>query len=397
MSLTTGRGPLSPNPAGRFSTPLPDDVVYVEPFPRRIRAVLGGTTVLDTEGALLVHRPGRPPSYAFPASDLTGIASAPEPAADGFVAIAWDLPDTWFEEEEEVRGHPRNPYHRIDSLPSTRRLHVEVHGLVIVETTDTVALFDDAGTLDEGQMVERLLAAVDERTRVVALTWVHSDTGVKLPVRVLAEALAERSRQSGREIILGVDGVHGFGVEDVTLGDLGCHFFAAGCHKWLYGPRGTGVLYAAQASHWDLLTATIPPFGIRSTPGLEVTPGGFHAFEHRWALADAFRFHKAVGQARITARVRSLCAQLKEGLSALPGVRLLTPLSPERSAGIVSFEVEGQASRKVVSQLRAQGYVVTQSPYGEEAVRATPGYVNTPEEMDRFLEATRVLVRRPGR
>ena len=142
MSLTTGRGPLSPDPAGRFSAPLPADVVYVEPFPRRIRALVDGATVLDTERALLVHRAGRPPSYAFPADDVTGLDADPEPAAPGHVAIAWDAVDTWFEEEEQVHGHPRNPYHRIDTVPTSRRLRVEVAGTVLVDTADTVGLYE---------------------------------------------------------------------------------------------------------------------------------------------------------------------------------------------------------------------------------------------------------------
>ena len=79
MSLSTGRGPLSPDPAGRFSTPLPAGVIYVEPFSRRVRAVLDGREVLDTERAVLVHRPGSPPTYAFPAEAAHGAPARPEP------------------------------------------------------------------------------------------------------------------------------------------------------------------------------------------------------------------------------------------------------------------------------------------------------------------------------
>ncbi len=56
MSLVTGRGPLSKDPAGWFTPPLPDDVVFVEPHPRRVQAVRDGVMVIDTERALLVHR-----------------------------------------------------------------------------------------------------------------------------------------------------------------------------------------------------------------------------------------------------------------------------------------------------------------------------------------------------
>ena len=144
MSLTTGRGPLSARPAGRFSAPIPAGVVYVEPFARRVRATRGGATVVDSERAVLVHRPGRPPAYAFPAADVTGVAHEPEPAAPGLVAVSWDEADAWYEEEERVSGHPRNPYHRVDSLRTARRLRVEVAGETLVDTTDTVGVYETA-------------------------------------------------------------------------------------------------------------------------------------------------------------------------------------------------------------------------------------------------------------
>lgn len=145
MSLTSGRGPLSPDPAGRFSPPISAGVIYVEPFPRRVRGFVGGECVLDTERALLVHRPGQSPTYAFPAEDVR-VAAEPEPEADGHVRVAWDAVDEWFEEEEPARGHPRNPYHRIDCVRTSRRLRIEIAGAVLVDTTDTMGLYETSLT-----------------------------------------------------------------------------------------------------------------------------------------------------------------------------------------------------------------------------------------------------------
>ena len=142
MSLTSGRGPLGPTPAGRFSVPIPEGVVYVEPFPRRVRAVLDGREVVHSEHVLLVHRPGAPPTYAFPTDDVHGTLTEPEDEAPGHVRVPWDAADAWFEEGEEVVGHPRNPYHRIDCLGTDRRLQVEVSGAVLVDTTDTLVLYE---------------------------------------------------------------------------------------------------------------------------------------------------------------------------------------------------------------------------------------------------------------
>jgi uncharacterized protein (DUF427 family) len=144
VSLTTGRGPLSPVRAGRFSAPVPDGVTYVEPFRRRVRGEADGRTVVDSERVLLVHRPGAPPTYAFPAADVRGAPAEPEPEASGYVRVPWEAADAWYEEEDRVLGHPRNPYHRVDCLHARRRLQVQVAGVVLVDTTETVGVYETA-------------------------------------------------------------------------------------------------------------------------------------------------------------------------------------------------------------------------------------------------------------
>lgn len=144
MSLTTGRGPLSSNPAGRFSPPVPAGAVYVEPHPRRVQALVGERVVLDTERALLVHRPDRTLSYAFLPEDAAALASEPEADAPGYVRVPWDSADGWVEEGRRLVHYPPNPYHRVDCRPTARRLRVEVSGTVLVDTDDTIILFETA-------------------------------------------------------------------------------------------------------------------------------------------------------------------------------------------------------------------------------------------------------------
>jgi uncharacterized protein (DUF427 family) len=123
---------------------MPDHVAYIEPLRRRVRATKDGRTVIDSERVLLVHRPGRPPGYAFPAGDVDGVATEPEADTPGYVTVPWDAADAWFEEDEEVFGHPRNPYHRVDCLRSRRRLRVEAAGVTLVDTTETLAVYETA-------------------------------------------------------------------------------------------------------------------------------------------------------------------------------------------------------------------------------------------------------------
>jgi uncharacterized protein (DUF427 family) len=144
MSLVAGRGPLSKDPVGWFAPPLPDEVVFVEPHPRRIRAVRNGATVIDTECALLVHRRDHPLSYAFPASEAGDLPNEQVSEAPGFVRVPWDAVDAWFEEGRQLVHYPPNPYHRVDCRPTHRALRVVVAGATLVDTSDTIVVFETA-------------------------------------------------------------------------------------------------------------------------------------------------------------------------------------------------------------------------------------------------------------
>lgn len=254
-----------------------------------------------------------------------------------------------------------------------------------------VRLYDRPAQADEGEIVARLMGAVTDTTRVVGITWVHSSTGVKLPVRAIADALAEvnRGRAPEDRALLVVDGVHGMGAEDETLPSLGADVFTAGCHKWLLGPRGTGILWARPEIS-RFIQPTIPSFSGGSW-GADMTPGGFKAFEHRWALGEAFAFHQAIGKARVAARVHELSTQLKEGLAAMRHVTLHTPMADALSAGLVCFEVAGLGPQTVVQRLRDRRIVATTTPYSPSYARLAPAIFNTPEEVDAALRVVNAL------
>jgi uncharacterized protein (DUF427 family) len=144
VSLVAGRGPLGPDRAGWFCPPVAEPIVYVEPHRRRVQAVRDGRLVIDTENALLVHRAGAPLSYAFPVGETADLPTEPEDTAPGYVRVPWEAVDTWLEEGRTLVHYPPNPYHRVDCRPTRRRLRVEVAGEVLVDTDDTVIVFETA-------------------------------------------------------------------------------------------------------------------------------------------------------------------------------------------------------------------------------------------------------------
>jgi len=154
-----------------------------EPIERRVRATLGADTVVDSTRAILVWEPRRVvPSFAVPAADIRAELS-PAPATDGeaagvlhpgipfavhtavgepvsigdrlsagfrladedladYVALDFDAFDAWYEEDERIEGHPRDPFHRVDVRRSARRVRIELDGDVVAETTRARLLFE---------------------------------------------------------------------------------------------------------------------------------------------------------------------------------------------------------------------------------------------------------------
>jgi len=269
----------------------------------------------------------------------------------------------------------------------------------------SIPLYARIEAVTEEEIVGSILKALTPRTRVVAVTWVHSSTGLKLPIRAIADALARVNarRDQADRALLCVDGVHGLGIEDVALPELGCDFFVAGTHKWIFGPRGTGFVWGRPQA-WPAASAIIPTFNheayemwMKVIPAKEVpisatmTPGGFHSFEHRWALADAFRFHAALGKAKIAARTHALNRQMKEGLATIPKVRLLTPMPDSLSAGIVCFEIDGMKPQEAVARLLRRRVIASETPYAAQYVRVAASILNTPDEVDATLREIRAL------
>lgn len=302
------------------------------------------------------------------------------------------------EPDHEILTTPHGHYATIESL----NLRAERTGATVRE----VALYDDPAETSVDGVVSRMRGAITDRTRVLAVTWVHSSTGVKLPLANMAEALRDINavRDKADHVLLCVDGVHGLGVEDETMDSLGCDFFMAGTHKWLFGPRGTGLIWG-RAEAWEALDPIIPSFGAPIgvwlgvippdseylTPGDTMSPGGFHSFEHRWALGEAFQFHLDIGKARVQERIHALNTQAKEALDAMPHVRLYTPMSPALSAGIICFDVDGHAPTEVVAHLRERGIVASTTPYRVSYARIAPSLVNNEEEVERTVAAVAAL------
>jgi selenocysteine lyase/cysteine desulfurase len=254
-------------------------------------------------------------------------------------------------------------------------------------------------TVTADEIVANVEAAIRPWTRVLALAWVYSSDGVKLPVRRISEVVEAENRRRSRgtaPLVLVVDGVHGFGVEDETFTNLKCDFFAAGCHKWAFAPRGTAIICGTPDA-WAQLIPCIPSQGDTSFgPGRGFIPGGVRAFEHWWAIADALLFLMSIGKTNIQERVRVLAKRLKVGLAEIGSVDVRTPMAPDLSSGVVCFDVRGMTAEAVVEELLTTDSVrATESGWdaaaGRTHARFSPSILNSEAEIDRAIRAVKRL------
>lgn len=174
MSLTFGSGPFAPNGGGgTFDVgSLPEPLRYWEPWPRRMRAIVSGETVLDSRRGVYFYETGAFPVHYFPLEDVRqdllvavgtdrwglrvgdrlvedGITASPRDAGGaellpGYVTLDYPAMDRWFEEDDPIYAHPRDPYHRVDVRASSRHVVVRSNREVVAETDRPKLLFETA-------------------------------------------------------------------------------------------------------------------------------------------------------------------------------------------------------------------------------------------------------------
>ena len=295
------------------------------------------------------------------------------------------------EEGDEVVTTEHDFYATHEAL----RLRAERSGVVVRR----VALYDDPAAASVDEMVPRRRGAHARDPGGGGDLGALGDRGAAAGAAELSDAVREWARTAGADapLVVCLDGVHGLGAVDADVGDLGVDFLAAGTHKWLFGPRGTGLLGPpgglgpGRRRHPAVRAGVFEAWINGTTPGaipagLRVSPGGYHSFEHRWALAEAFRFHLDIGRAAVVGRIAEQATQLKEGLAEVDGVTVVTPADPALSAGIVCAEVDGRDAFEVVTGC-GRPATASRSPYPTPYARFGPGIVTTPDEVDALVAA----------
>jgi selenocysteine lyase/cysteine desulfurase len=206
-------------------------------------------------------------------------------------------------------------------------------------------------------------------------------TGQITPVK----AVCDIARSRGIETI--VDGAHSFAQFYFKQSDLGCDYFGTSLHKWLYAPKGTGMLYVKR----DKIDKLWPLMAAESKQASDIRKFeeiGTHSAAPKLAIGEALLFHNGIGGKRKEARLRYLSRYWMNRLKDVPKIRFNTSFDPNQSCAIANVHIEGTNPEAVTKYLFDKHHIFTVPIIHEEfqGIRITPNVYTTLGELDRFCD-----------
>ncbi|NUM67995.1 aminotransferase class V-fold PLP-dependent enzyme [candidate division KSB1 bacterium] len=240
--------------------------------------------------------------------------------------------------------------------------------------------------------LERMQKLLTKRTRALSIPHITTSTGQILPVKQIGEWAA------ANKLWYFVDGAQAAGMLPMNLHEIGCHAYAASGHKWLLGPKGTGLLYV-RADALDLIESKYLG-GYSNTGEFDMMTGAFqfHPTAQRYeygtvstplfaGLGAAMEFLLKIGMENIWRRDHAMATALKEGLLKL-GVEVNSPQNPEEHGAIITFTLRNMERSKLQNFLAEKYQLRTRGIYegGLDAIRISLHLYNSFADVDKVLE-----------
>ncbi len=231
--------------------------------------------------------------------------------------------------------------------------------------------------------------AVTSKTKLILVSHQINLTGQINPVK----KVCEMARARGIETI--VDGAHAFAQFDFKRDDLQCDYYGTSLHKWLYAPKGTGMLYVKKdkiSKVWALMASEDKNRNdIRKFEEI-----GTHSAAMRLAIGEAILFHNAIGGKRKEERLRYLSRYWMNRLKDVPKVGFNTSFDPLQSCAIANFKVDGVDPVALGGYLMSKHKIFTTPIVHDEftGIRITPNVYTTLWELDRFCNVVEQVAKK---
>ncbi len=256
---------------------------------------------------------------------------------------------------------------------------------------------------DAADLLENLSTVLTDRTRVVAMSQVSCETGIRVPVERIRELV-------GPDIAILIDASQSVGQFPVDVAALNADYVIGNGHKWLAGPKGSGFAWfdprtidlvppayfgdGAVEPHWTrAYYQTDPPPSLRFAGDASRFEYGTRAWHTYEALADAIEYQQALGWDAIFDHVDVTSGWMKEALNEVPGVDVVTPMDWHASSGIVTFTIAGMSGVDASHQLWEGDRIAQRRVEAPSAVRVSCSYFTDEEDVTRLVEAVDRIAR----
>jgi selenocysteine lyase/cysteine desulfurase len=346
---------------------------------------------------LLTHSTDDAPAYARARAAVAGILDVPPSwlafsrnATDGINYVFGSL--TWQPGDEVIISNQEHPAVTYPWQYGARR------GLYAPRTF--------AVDVDPAVTLRNLEEQITPSTRLIACSHVSSQTGIRLPAASIC-ALARRLNEAGRArpILTLIDGTQEVGQWRVSVPTIGCDFYVSNGHKWLGGPKGSGIFVVRPVS-CAFLT---PPYmaggidehgedAIADVLNHVNAPRMFESGTQNLAvvavLADLVDWLDQLGWDWIVERERTLAARLRAQLRTVPRVIVLTPDLWEHSSAITSFSIDGLDAQQIRQTLWDQTIITRHVPE-HNGIRISTPYFTSEDDLDVLIAALERLVAAP--
>lgn len=225
------------------------------------------------------------------------------------------------------------------------------------------------------QLLELVRENLTDKTKILLLSHVETVTGLRWPIKEVSELIR------GRDILFIVDGAQAPGMLHVDLHDMGCDVYACSGHKWIMGPKETGILYLRKE--------------IQSRVNNVFITGGYGVYSHSSGtrnapiiigFGDVLDWHRAMGTMRIEQHCMRLSAYCRSELEKVDGIKIISSDNPDLSSAIVSFSLpEHVKNGEVFTGMRDKGITIKRLPQ-YNAIRISNHMFTTNQDVDKMIE-----------
>ena len=232
------------------------------------------------------------------------------------------------------------------------------------------------------EIVEIYRKSITPRTKIISICHVLNTNGMILPVKEVCKMAHERG------IYVAVDGAQAAGMFKINLKDLGCDYYAASTHKWLFSPKEIGIFYASKESQ-HLLKPLIVANGHKDPSIRRLENYNTRNLPDVLGLGTAIKFHDSIGRDKIEKRTYELKAYLRQKIGDNPKFKFKSLAKDELSAAIQTLEIVGKDVNFVMEQLFENHGIDTRpmTSFGLNGLRISLAIYITKQDIDYLVDS----------